>query len=275
MLFLGIAIGLIWVSDYTTPRLALVRRFCTILAFLLLFRTLAFSITTLPSPEPTKCVPVEPISNNFGPLVSQGLQLIFGSKKACTDNLFSGHATFMTLGLLLILHHAPHPAIKVYGLLHWWTGVIMILVTRLHYTIDVIMAVFITVRTWESWLWVVREAEALQLEKLRIEEMAGGDAKEAQRKYAKAARRRGWWWGKKIIAWVDGVDLRVGHPAPDEKLANHTHIYHGNENVFDLEKGTQRERSEDTHVDENDPDETLKVAAKTERPAAADVVRQA
>jgi hypothetical protein len=79
-------------AESNIARLIIIRRIFWMLAFLLCFRLVTLSVTTLPSPK--ICDPIVP--GNFGEMIKTGVNLIAGSIKACTDNIFSGHSIFIT-----------------------------------------------------------------------------------------------------------------------------------------------------------------------------------
>lgn len=79
-------------AESSIARLIIIRRILWMLCFLLFFRMITLSVTTLPSPK--KCTPIVP--GNFLQMLKTGMDLILGSVKACTDNIFSGHSIFIT-----------------------------------------------------------------------------------------------------------------------------------------------------------------------------------
>ena len=79
-------------AESNIARLIIVRRIFWMLTFLLGFRMITLSVTTLPSPK--KCTPLEP--GNFWEMLTTGVHLLTGTVKACTDNIFSGHSIFIT-----------------------------------------------------------------------------------------------------------------------------------------------------------------------------------
>ncbi|CAB4462167.1 unnamed protein product [Rhizophagus irregularis] len=84
-------------AESNVARLIIIRRIFWMLAFLLCFRLITLSVTTLPSPK--ACEPI--ISGNFLDMLKTGVNLITGSVKACTDNIFSGHSIFITTSVIL------------------------------------------------------------------------------------------------------------------------------------------------------------------------------
>jgi hypothetical protein len=82
----------LFLAESNIARLIIVRRIFWMLAFLLAFRMVTLSVTTLPSPK--ACHPLVP--GDFFNMLKTGMDLITGTIKACTDNIFSGHSIFVT-----------------------------------------------------------------------------------------------------------------------------------------------------------------------------------
>ncbi|CAG8615555.1 2084_t:CDS:1 [Scutellospora calospora] len=92
-LLVGSLIITMAIAESNIARIVIIRRVFWLLNFLLIFRMITISITTLPSPK--ECTPLEP--GNFLHMFKTAFDLIVGSVKACTDNIFSGHGTFITI----------------------------------------------------------------------------------------------------------------------------------------------------------------------------------
>ncbi|CAG8556101.1 6712_t:CDS:2, partial [Gigaspora rosea] len=75
-------------------RIIILRRICWLLSFLLIFRGISIGVTVLPSPK--QCTPLNTVGS-FLNMLKTSCYLIIGSVKACTDNMYSGHSTFITL----------------------------------------------------------------------------------------------------------------------------------------------------------------------------------
>jgi len=86
-------------------------------------------------------------------LISGGGLSINGKHVYCGDYIFSGHTMVLTMGYYAIREYSP----RRFFLLHWLSlctsvaGVIFLLLARGHYSIDVVIAYWITSRLW--WLY--------------------------------------------------------------------------------------------------------------------------
>ena len=78
-----------------------------------------------------------------------------GQHVYCGDYIFSGHTMTIVLGCLVILQYSPDWG--PWRLLHYASlllsslGIIFLLLGRGHYTVDVVIAYFVTTRLW--WLY--------------------------------------------------------------------------------------------------------------------------
>jgi hypothetical protein len=92
-LLVGSLVINLFFAESNIARLIIFRRLFWMLTFLLSFRMITLSVTTLPSPK-KPCNPLVP--GNFFKMLVTGINIITGSVKACTDNIFSGHSIFIT-----------------------------------------------------------------------------------------------------------------------------------------------------------------------------------
>ncbi|CAG8626972.1 8278_t:CDS:2 [Acaulospora morrowiae] len=166
----------LFLAESNIARLIIVRRIFWMLAFLLLFRTITLSVTTLPSPK--ACTPLE--SGNFGKMLKTGLDLILGSVKACTDNIFSGHSVFITTSLLIA--------------------------TRIHYTVDVLLAIFITYAAHSIYFFIVD----LCIEKHFLNIKRAEDRLGDKDLYQRIAYMPNMFNTSLVgaVRWMDGLDIR-------------------------------------------------------------------
>jgi len=141
-------------------RLIVLRRIWLLLGVLYYYRAMTFFVTVLPKADNTyEC---EPTSNETSVMdyvrrvitISSGGGLSINGKHVyCGDYIFSGHTMTLTMGYLAIKQYSP----RSFKLLHWASfivslcGVIFLLIARGHYTIDVILAYFVTTRIW--WIY--------------------------------------------------------------------------------------------------------------------------
>ncbi|KAI7865776.1 hypothetical protein BDF14DRAFT_1985821 [Spinellus fusiger] len=144
--------------DWTT-RWIMLRRWLFIMGTLYVFRGMTLVVTQLPSPLYNNCQ-VDPISINgnaaerFGFLFS----IMGGSGMTCTDNIFSGHTSLMMSCVMVWRIHS-----RVRRIFNWiayaivLSAILMILFTHFHYSIDVLLAIYIVYTTWNIYMQYIQE----------------------------------------------------------------------------------------------------------------------
>jgi len=143
-----------------THRLIILRRIWLILGLLYFYRAITMFITVLPKAdteyschEKIDNITAVDIGKRILTIISGGGLSINGKHIYCGDYIFSGHTLVLTMGYLAIKQYSP----RRFFLLHWVSlatslaGVILLLLARGHYSIDVIIAYWITTRLW--WLY--------------------------------------------------------------------------------------------------------------------------
>jgi hypothetical protein len=149
------------------------RRFELICAFidmhvlLMLFRCMTVSLTTLPSPV-QRCdimLKTKPLPLFINPLVhifSAG-----GMQAWCHDLVFSGHSIVYTLAPLFLFDANVHALLRLAGFLMSSVGIMSLLASRLHYSLDIFLAALITALVYLQFrselLINLREREALRI----------------------------------------------------------------------------------------------------------------
>ena len=110
-----------------------------------IFRGMTLVVTTLPSSRINNCTPPNvslngSVSDRFAFLFEQ---LTSDQKSSpCTDNIFSGHTSFMiSCGMVWRIHSRIRRIYSWIAYILVLVGLLMILFTRFHYTIDVILAI--------------------------------------------------------------------------------------------------------------------------------------
>ena len=126
-------------------------------------RALTMYVTVLPMSSTTYYC--SPKANSTSPAIvaSRVIQLISGmglsingKQTFCGDFIFSGHTAILTMCTLLIQEYSPKrlyllpPISRVVSII----GVIMVLVAHGHYTIDVVIAYFVTTRIFLSLIHI-------------------------------------------------------------------------------------------------------------------------
>ncbi|KAM4714030.1 phosphatidylcholine:ceramide cholinephosphotransferase 2 isoform 2-T2 [Anableps anableps] len=150
-----ILVGLWLIQWLFLKHKAIVGRRCFFLiGTLYMYRCITMYITTLPVPgEHMVCAP-KLYNDSTGKiwrilrLISGGGLSLTGSHLMCGDFLYSGHTVMLTLSYLFISEYSPRWM--------WWyrwfcwvlsaSGVICILVGHEHYSIDVVIAYYVTTR---------------------------------------------------------------------------------------------------------------------------------
>ncbi|KAJ8383006.1 hypothetical protein SKAU_G00037840 [Synaphobranchus kaupii] len=145
------------------------RRFFFLMGTLYLYRCITMYITTLPVPgKHMTCAPK--LYGDSQAKVHRILQLISGgglsmasSDLMCGDFLYSGHTVMLTLTYLFIKEYSPR-SFWWYHLLCWLlsiVGVVCILVAHDHYSVDVVVAYFITSRLF-CWYHTMANVQELK-----------------------------------------------------------------------------------------------------------------
>ncbi|XP_041116945.1 phosphatidylcholine:ceramide cholinephosphotransferase 2 [Polyodon spathula] len=145
------------------------RRFFFIMGTLYLYRCMTMYVTTLPVPGMhMKCAPKlhgdsQAKLQRILRLISGGGLSITGSHILCGDFLYSGHTVMLTLTYLFIKEYSPR-RFWWYHLLCWLlsaVGVVCILVGHEHYTVDVVIAYYITTRLF-WWYHTMANVQTLR-----------------------------------------------------------------------------------------------------------------
>ncbi|XP_046392399.1 phosphatidylcholine:ceramide cholinephosphotransferase 2-like isoform X2 [Ischnura elegans] len=141
-------------------RFIVMRRLFLLLGLLYLMRSITMFVTVLPVASQTYYC--SPKANETSPFIvaRRVLQLlsgfglsINGQHTFCGDYIYSGHTVILVMSYLIIREYTP----KWCYLVHWTaclcalTGVIMVLIARGHYTVDVLIAYYITTRLF--WIY--------------------------------------------------------------------------------------------------------------------------
>jgi len=144
-----------------THRTVLLRRIWLVLGLLYYYRAITMAVTVLPRPDPTyTCRPKAEegltamlVLRRVLTIVSGGGLSMNGRHVYCGDYIFSGHTMTLVLAHLVTCGYSP-PSWRP---LHWLsllassTGVLLLLISRGHYTIDVLLAYYVTTRLWRLY----------------------------------------------------------------------------------------------------------------------------
>lgn len=141
-------------------RFIVLRRLFLMLALLYFLRSCTMYVTVLPMSSKTYNCSEKANSTSPRIIATRVIQLfsgfglsINGKHTYCGDYIYSGHTTILVMSYLMISEYSP----KKYFILHWSAfvmavvGVLMVLVAHGHYTVDVLIAYYITTRLF--WLY--------------------------------------------------------------------------------------------------------------------------
>ncbi|KAJ2799810.1 hypothetical protein H4R21_003420, partial [Coemansia helicoidea] len=137
-LILGIA-GCCIMARGWQARLVFIRRVIWMAALLYLIRTVTIGVTTMP-PTINECRPR--VVRDVADLLFVVLpKMTSGEISACTDKIFSGHTSMFMLMFLMWNRYARHWGFVLFSAVHTLVGIASVLFTRMHYTVDVVLAI--------------------------------------------------------------------------------------------------------------------------------------
>ncbi|KAI7832154.1 hypothetical protein BX661DRAFT_179901 [Kickxella alabastrina] len=122
-------------------RLTLIRRIAWMVAILYFIRSITISVTTLP-PSINTCEITVPQS--MWQVIKATPDILAGNIGQCTDKIFSGHTAILVISTLFWLRYATHWAFIAYSVVHTFIGIMSVLTTRYHYTVDVVLGFLLT-----------------------------------------------------------------------------------------------------------------------------------
>jgi len=131
-----------------------------ILSILYIYRGISFFITVLPissstyycSPRSNSTSATEIVNRAFSIYSGMGLSLSH-PMVYCGDSIFSGHATTLVFSYLVLKEYTPNKLkfFQILAMLNAIVGILFLLISHSHYTIDVIIAYYLTTRLF--WIY--------------------------------------------------------------------------------------------------------------------------
>ena len=151
-------------------RYAIIRRFLAIQGTIFFFRGLTLTLTILP--EPNKSCISDPIAGSVGEVVwYEAFRVFAGSRHTCGDMIFSGH-TSIIVNLALFFHtyldgwigkmHAMRNTFLVWNWCVAVGGVISVVETHLHYTLDVFLGITVTVLVFKGYHFALKTMDRMR-----------------------------------------------------------------------------------------------------------------
>ncbi len=193
--------------------LVVARRLLWILSFLYLFRMASFLSTTVPNPVPDCTVALSQDWLSFALLMAR---MAAGKVSACTDNIYSGHTSLATVFFFANITYSGRPAFVAYSVVHLVALLAAILVTRLHYSVDVLIALFMTSFVYCTYHFLlivclderIFKDQALSKDKLACD---GTDVRLLDERRLILCIVNG--AILRALLWIDGIDLRTRAPS--------------------------------------------------------------
>ncbi|KAG0182316.1 sphingomyelin synthase [Apophysomyces sp. BC1034] len=199
-------------------RLLLLRRWLMIMGALYVFRGITLLVTTLPSPLFENCEPPEvELTGSFGERLAFLFIMITGNASSCTDNIFSGHtAAMISCVMIWRIHSRCHWILSWIAYLTVTASILMMCFTRFHYTVDIVLALFITYMAWR--IYMLRIADASTRYRHRPSDIGMTENKQQQDPAAEAGlceflefqpSKLGQTWFMWACMYADGLDIRL------------------------------------------------------------------
>ncbi|KAG0050196.1 sphingomyelin synthase [Gryganskiella cystojenkinii] len=145
-------IGMFIICPSWKTRGIVLRRVLWVVGTLSIYRALTLSVTTLPTPK-VGCHPSD--DRTFWGMLWIAIQMIPGTVEACTDDIFSGHTVFMVTCAIQWRLYCKNKWVTYFSYIYITIGLYFVVATRLHYTVDVVLAIFITYAVWSVYMAMV------------------------------------------------------------------------------------------------------------------------
>jgi len=162
IIILSIVLAFITVILHT-HRMIVLRRVFFILGLLYMYRGLTMFVTVLPiSDKNYECAPQLNHTITFLELISRVATIVSGGGLSmngkqiyCGDFIFSGHTMVLMMTFFVVREYSPRTKkfliFHILSLVLSVTGVAMLLVSRGHYSIDCLVAYWVTSRVWWTY----------------------------------------------------------------------------------------------------------------------------
>lgn len=145
----------------SSQRWLIMSRFCYISGLLYFGRAVTMGVTLLPTPSTSYRCDKRLNNTNwniiayraFGNIISLGSETS-GFRIACGDWIYSGHTLAVVISALFVQEYSPKslsPWLPAITKILSYLAMLGIVTTRLHYTLDVILAYFLTTRVFWSY----------------------------------------------------------------------------------------------------------------------------
>ena len=128
-----------------------------------------------------------------------------GKVSACTDNIYSGHTTLIAIMVLALVHYSGIMFIRIYAVIHGLVAISSILITRLHYSVDVIIALLLASFVYLGYHCMI----AIHLDTAVLRDKQIIDSHPGIYEERRLLLRIIAFPILKMLSWIDGLDLRT------------------------------------------------------------------
>ncbi|KAK9764765.1 hypothetical protein K7432_007487 [Basidiobolus ranarum] len=196
--------SLMYLARTWLEAIVILRRFVWLTGTLYLLRSVTIIVTTLPCPRDCQPVQIE----TFREFLWVGLTMMVGLYKTCSDNIFSGHTMIIVSCMTMWSIYGRKKWAIACAYAHGIIGILTIIATRMHYTIDIFLAVLLTYGLYSFYFSCVNEASQRMAPTLISLDGTKG-SNEASHKSLVMMENKLNSILLDIVVWVDGLDLRL------------------------------------------------------------------
>ncbi len=125
-----------------------------IVTILFVGRVFMFSVTQLPPPRPG--------CSSRKPDDPKHYRVLKKTWKECKDLIYSGHTLHVVLVFLFVMYLAKSTLEKVIVTVAVGIALVLIIASRIHYTVDVLLATFVTILVFFAWPGVDKVIENIR-----------------------------------------------------------------------------------------------------------------
>jgi hypothetical protein len=129
--------------------LTVMRRYMLITGFTYIIRSITVVITVLPNPL-TECE-----SQIWDNLFYDAFQLYIRGRVTCGDVFFSGHTILFTMTICLWMTYSRNRIMQAIAVGSSVLGMITLVASAYHYTVDVLFGYLVTSWTWSLYHWTI------------------------------------------------------------------------------------------------------------------------
>jgi len=129
--------------------LTVIRRTLFIWGFVFLLRSISITSTILPNPD-SNCKP-----QHFNNFFHATFLFLAGQVETCYDCLFSGHSCTMVLSVMIFYQYTKNIFLRWIMFVPGFFGLLLIIATRFHYTVDVIYGTCISLLFFNLYHYLI------------------------------------------------------------------------------------------------------------------------